>query len=246
VDHKRRISIADAIASKLLKRYKNEILYIGISGSTGSGEDLRYSDLDLVVISKSLEKEEYYWLIDGISIGIEFFPLWRVKKIFNEINDEWPLRVGEILGSKPVYDKNNTIGKLGEEIHSIPDSTFNRAVAGPLFMARGGINKVKNSFEIKNLPKMKEASSRLILATNRLIALTNRSYFNREGIAELKKVSEFAKLPDNYVILCDKILSSNNIEELYQFCLELYGSCEKFAEKNNVRLRHWSADKIEV
>jgi predicted nucleotidyltransferase len=240
------MQIAHTIAKRMLKKYSGEILYIGVSGSTGSGEDLEHSDLDLVIISKKKLNEQYYRLDNGISVGWEFFPLNELRKTLKEVNDDWPFNVGEVLCSKAIYDKFDTIQKLNKEIDKISDNTFTKAAIAPLYVLTEDINKIKDSFEAHSFEKIKESSYKFVLSTNLFVALINRSYLGRRGTATINMVRELKNLPRNYTNLCERILHSKDINEIYETSLKLYDTCAELGKQRGIVLGEWRLGDIRV
>jgi len=65
------MTLAQAIKEALLKKW-NDVEAIGLFGSVARGEDIQWSDLDMICIVKSLTgKEDLYFMYKEVPVWVE-------------------------------------------------------------------------------------------------------------------------------------------------------------------------------
>jgi len=121
MNHEERMELANQAAKKLLEKYKSEIIYIGLYGSTARNEDEQHSDVDMIVITKNKSGLQYYPLKD-IFLYFGFKMLNETDNIIKNIKGSWPVEAGQIMSSIPLFDRDGLIDKYRKYIETLSES----------------------------------------------------------------------------------------------------------------------------
>lgn len=241
MNHEERIELANQAAKKLLEKYKGEIIYIGLYGSTARNEDKPHSDVELIVVTKNKSGLQYYPLKD-VLLFLEFKTFKEATDIICNIKESWPTEAGQIFSSTPIYDKHKLLKKINKNNGTLKYSDFMKAAEKVLIWNVEYVGKFKNAYESDSFEKMREAVlSDFSLMLNWFVALVNRRYVTRNGFGMLKDIETFEKLPKDYIKLSLNFWRNNDLEEIYKAALQLWKNCLEFAEKENIRIKTYNS-----
>jgi hypothetical protein len=109
-----RWSVAEQIASAVLRRYANQVHAIGVHGSLAHGDDDETSDVDLVVVSthRGGGPSPARRRIDGVIVVLGVVSVDDYLAMAATLTPSWPLTADQYLTTKPIYDPMNWHGRL--------------------------------------------------------------------------------------------------------------------------------------
>ena len=100
-----RLKFADGMVSQLKRRYGSDLLGVGIYGSTARGEDLPYSDIELLATLGADGISEYNEaILAGLKCGVKVVSKSKVVDEINEVDINWPTKVGKYLQVKVLHE----------------------------------------------------------------------------------------------------------------------------------------------
>lgn len=232
-----RLKIAKRIARKVLKKYGNKVLAIGVYGSVARGEDRRYSDLDMIVIVKKKREGIYdrFFIYKGLPVLVEFETIEEVKKRIRNMWFKWPLEVNAFLSILPLFDPQHVFTKFKREYERLSEKDFREGAMNALEHVYEYFLTVKNAYVYKEREKLLLQARVFARSVACFLALINHTYF-KSG----KKVFEqkFKKYPKNYYKLI-KIAAgfiSLNEKKVYEVCKKLFKETMKFAGEMGLKI----------
>lgn len=195
MEHKERIEIAHKLGNLLIKKYGKNIIAIGVFGSTARAEDRKFSDLELLCVTKK-PVENKAGLYKDIHLLIMFNTNKEYKKIATTIDVDWPRKASTFLNVLSIYDPTNFFQKVKNQISKVKYSKYVEAAAYCLSLCNQYFLKIKNAIQSKDKIELKEASIKFSLNAALFYALINKSYYkNSTRILDFEK---FKNIPKNY------------------------------------------------
>ena len=195
MEHKQRVKIAKILGKFLVRKYKKNIIAIGIYGSTARNEDKKYSDLELICISKKPFK--------NIASGYKdihvllFFNTPEQYRNSTFPDDKWPIRASTYFDIIPVYDPTKFFEKIKISLKTINYSVYIDSAKKCLSMCHQHFLKMKNSIYMKDRIGFEEDSYNFYFCSAMFYALINRKYYkNKKHIID--DIENFEIVPKNY------------------------------------------------
>lgn len=236
------MAVAKAVAQEIRKKYK-DVIFIGAYGSLARREDKKYSDIELMTITKSKRINLTPFTFRGLPVDFYTETKQNAIKSIKDIDMLWPSRAGKYLIVKPLYGRENIINEFRNAVRSIKDAEFKKHASILLVTMREDVGKIKNAAESNNLAKCVEAATWLAYSTTLFVAFMNRKYYRRHGINSIEEAKTFKKLPEDYIALVKRLHTSKNMQELVKTAELLYDNCIAFAKKNDIKERHFQTVK---
>ncbi|MDD4900955.1 MAG: kanamycin nucleotidyltransferase C-terminal domain-containing protein [Patescibacteria group bacterium] len=129
ITNKERLIFSEKILEKLKVEYKDKLLAVGIYGSVTRGEDMDYSDIEmLAVIKGAMIDQSYEGMYKGLKWEVDVVSEDRaIEEIYN-VNIDWPLYLGIYLDVKPVYDSAQIFSKFKREFVKLVKQDFKKYI----------------------------------------------------------------------------------------------------------------------
>ena len=244
MEHMRRVEIAGAIANVLRREQRENLLYVGIQGSTSRNEDRLNSDLDVISVFRDKHKlpVKDFWVshqMEGISLGIGLLSLQDIDVALSTPNGKWPYFAYKVIKNTPVYFALDIRGVYAAKIALMPQHLFIEGATIEYLEASSGLGKIKSNAETNDLAMVRSAA--LMTFCRRLdnvVALINRDFLEGDyGYRNLQTITRFNKSPDQYVELSERLWLSNNINEIVAVAEELWKRVVAFAKENGLDVK---------
>ncbi len=234
MDHKERVNIAKELCRKIMAGHK--VYYVGIYGSTARGEDTRFSDLEMVIVTK----DKHWWgvfRINGLSVWLHLEPLSKVYEQIPRVDPEGDSNTNNYLNSMTLYDRIGLKKEIRKRLRKVEYAAFKDAALVPLGEVNDHVSKMRNAIEVH---KRKDALvlERFILLSqaDRVVALINRKHFTRGGKGHLKDISRFKYVPNGYLRLSNSIWTARDGRKALSAAIKLSDSLTAFAKAHGIEI----------
>jgi len=229
------MQLAGQMANRIRQQYGNQILAIAVYGSVARNEDKKFSDTELVVITKNKTGPRTI-VYRGATAFVEYKTKKAVLDSLRKIGMFWPIETSQVLVAIPLYDPHGLFDEFKRVVKSAKsrNKQFRTAEGEVLTWTSEDIDKVRNAYQSKDLGGMRYGLGETIFMINALIALFNKTHM-RHGPAFLEDAKRFRILPKNYYPLMRKLWYSTDIEELYSSTIKLWRNTLKMAARYRVK-----------
>jgi kanamycin nucleotidyltransferase len=235
-----RVKIAKAISEAILKKYRDEILLVGVYGSVATREDTDYSDIDIYVVTKNLTLQKYF-AYKGVPITIHFKTKKEVSEAIKNVTSTWPAEVHQFFAPKILYGSGRLPSEWKQIVNKISKEDFHKAASTALIEIYENVGKVRNTCKQKNLGRCTEAVWNVVWHADMFVALVNKTYYREPGFRGLEEAMKFQKMPANYGKLMKTLWESKDFNELNKASTELWEKCLKLARKEGIRFENYTS-----
>ena len=233
-----RIEIAQRLKKKILQRYKNHVLGIAIYGSVAKGEDRRYSDLEMYVITKrKLGVREHRYVYRGTPVEISYIPEKEMLQRARQINPDWALVTDFYRSYLILYERDAWFTKLQRAVLSQNPEDFKAAIRKSLVWLNELMGKIKNAYFHNDYFLFLWLTSFLGWESIMFLGLINQRYYKSERYL-FETVFTFPLLPKNYRSLLEIVfhISTTERKKIYRACQRLFNEIERLVRKQGITL----------
>lgn len=236
MEHKERYALGMKILNELVKIRGADLVYGGIYGSTASGKDKKYSDLELVFITKKEMKDQFF-LYEGIPILLQFSTKKELLKMMEDVRFNFVFELGHIMTSKRVYGDRKVVDEIKQEYKKTIKNQWKHGAKNSLVHAYEFLCKIRNAQlygKNREVIYVKDAAVHLSFCLNAFIAFVNKKYYLSGEEKSLNEAKDFKNLPKSYLSLSKKMLLSNEIKDIYKTAEKLWENSIALAKSKDV------------
>ncbi|WP_204419040.1 kanamycin nucleotidyltransferase C-terminal domain-containing protein [Bacillus tianshenii] len=213
------------VTDRLMDRYGEDIIAVGVYGSTAYQKEGRHSDIEMHVVTK-----------DGVSIPVQEFIYGKFKlelscreksKLFERaarVDDSWSIWAGSFVNVLAIHDPEG----IFEQLKSVPFQAKKESVREMMrtFMIwepYETMGKIRNNHENGNFRYIQMGARDLAWQTAKLIGLANRAYYTTRA-RTFEESLDLESKPSGYRELVE-FLETGDIrdkETLYLLCENLW------------------------
>ncbi|PLR79244.1 KNTase domain-containing protein [Bacillus sp. V3-13] len=220
-----KIEMISSIKERLLSKYGEDILAIGVYGSIGQEKDGPYSDIEMHVITEDgIDIKGHEFIYGDFKIEIDTIQKNEMFKKAQQVGDSWPIKAGSFIHILTVYDPHH----LFEEIKQLPFQVSSSAIKETMreFMIwepYETIGKIRNNYQSKNFNYLPLAALDLAWQTAKLIGLANRQYYSTRA-RTFEESMKLKSKPSGYNELAQAIMAGrlDDKQHVYQLCENLW------------------------
>lgn len=222
------------IKRKLLEKYGEKILAIGVYGSIGQEKDGPFSDIEMhVVLEDGISLKRYEFIYEKFKIEIGMEQKSDIFKEAAEVDDSWAIKAGAFVHIIPIYDPTNLFLELKKMPFQASDTVFREIMREfMIWEPYETVGKIRNNYKISNLDYLTLGAKDLAWQTAKLIGLANKQFFTTRA-RTFEESLQMESKPIGYEELVHKIMVGNldDKHQIYQLCENLWtGLNEWFTE----------------
>lgn len=234
--HRERIELANKITKQIVRKYGNQILLVGIYGSTARNEDKPRSDLEMIVITRNKSIPHQSFIYNDTAIYIWMETRKNATKAVKKLTVTWPVEVGKFLNPMVLYGSRNIVSEFNHVASTIPRESFLKIVRFTLRDSFEQLGRIENAVTYRNKGALTEASTWFGYSISLLVAVINRRYYLRHGFKSLSEAKKFKKLPKDYFPLMNVFWKSKDFRKVIESARKLWENCLDLARKDGVDL----------
>ncbi|MFU1794866.1 kanamycin nucleotidyltransferase C-terminal domain-containing protein [Paenibacillus azoreducens] len=220
-----KLQIVKVIKDKLLNLHGDDIVGIGIYGSTALGKEGPFSDIEMHVVSRDgVQIKGQEFIYDKFKIEISTMQENEILSQAMEIDDSWAIKAGVFINILPIYDP----GHFFERLSKLPFQVSEDAVRSVMreFMIwepYETIGKIRNNYIAGNLNYLPLGAKDLSWQTAKLIGLANRQFYCTRATTYEESLKMKSK-PFGYEELAICVMEGklSDKEHIYQLCENLW------------------------
>ncbi|WP_339322060.1 kanamycin nucleotidyltransferase C-terminal domain-containing protein [Paenibacillus sp. FSL W8-0194] len=235
-----KLQMVDEIKNRLLELHGDDILAIGIYGSTALGKEGPFSDIELHVVSADgVQIQGHEFIYDRFKIEISPKQKSEMIRQAAEVDDSWPIKAGVYINVLPVYDP----GRFFEELSRIPMQVPQEAIRSVMreFMIwepYETMGKIRNNFTSGNWGYLPMGAKDLTWQTAKLIGLANRQFYSTRA-KTFEESLNMASKPAGYAELVTRVMEGKLMdkEHVYRLCENLWTGLNAWYEELGIEYR---------
>lgn len=250
MNHEERVSLASKLSELLLEKYGNEILLGGIYGSTAKGTDTEYSDLEMFFVVKNESRaRSFSFAYKSMPTNVCVQKLADVEKDINEIDLDWPLKMGRLFNLKITCGDATIVKKFKRLLKKIPKEKFNEFIAKETPLCYEGLGRLKAVKIRGNTYEIGLFVAEVLMEFMLLTAIFNRKFINHDYLGGLPESFEFKHLPRDYEEITRKLIEWNtlSIDEIIRLADNFVQNFVSFMAENGVKVKeHTPLEKLDI
>jgi len=234
-------SIGRELSRHLREKFAANLLAVGLRGSVARGTAERFSDVDLIVILRTLEEvSRNYEIVNNTYCSLNF-ETW--KSAISKLRDphpELPETIGGFTKILSVYDPRRILPRLEQEARRVPGKVFQESAELALIHSFEDFCRAKNAFLKNDDIVLKDSIHNVTHSAANVVAALNKSGFasDREIFKAYKK---FRRLPRNFATIqtlrYGHLSRPRLLKTLMQFYVGLVDFCNQRGVDFPVELR---------
>lgn len=205
-----RLMVVDSIVARLLEAHRDQVVAIGLYGSTSRGADRTYSDIEMFcVIDRPGEDRRYEWIHGDGKAEVELFGEDVIRSKAAIVDEGWPVTHAEFAYPHRLRGDERFFTELRELVFAHPDETFaevERAIIVDELYE--GIGKVRNAVATSDFLKLASHTCRIALMSAMLLGLARRKIYTAAGL-DLAESMQLAGRPEGHDELCRMVMSGD-------------------------------------
>jgi len=228
-------SIGRKVSRQLKEEFGEDLLAVGLRGSVASRTAERFSDVDLLIVVRSLGRiPSTYRIVDDTYWSLNF-ETWKsaISKL-REPNPELPEILGGFAKILDVYDPSTLLPRLEEEARRVPSTVFRKSAELALMHSFEDFCRAKNAFLKKDDIVLRDNILNATTSAANVVAALNAKGFasDREIFKAYKK---FRKLPRNFSKIQALRYGHLSRPRLLKTFMQFYVNLVDFCKQGGVR-----------
>ena len=249
MDHVERISLAKNVSDKFFENHGKDVILSGIYGSTARGEDVEWSDLDILFIVNNDNKiEEKSFLYKGTVVGLRILKMEDLETVLTTPTVDWPFWMGTLQILKIIRGDREMVKGLIKKGLSVPSENFRalleKILPSLVFESYGRILscKARSDASILNVSIIE-----MILEMNKALCLLNRRWITHDYHSGIVDTLEFSKLPKRYKEIAPELWNCNDLDEAIVLSEKLVYDYKELLSIEGIQLKdHESLDNVVI
>jgi hypothetical protein len=249
LNHRERKKLAGEICTRMVSAHPKDIIIGALYGSTSSGLDTEWSDLEMLFIVKDDSKlEKVEMLYKGTAVGLYVLKKRELESHLKGPTLQWPFWMGVLSVLKVLHgDRKNVEGWLRSG-RSVPERRFRalleKELPGLVIESHGRIHSCQLR---KNKEDIGCAVIEVLLEMNLALCLLNMRWVTHDYYRGFVDAFSFPKLPERYKELVPALWSSRDIDEIVPLADELVGSYFRLLEREGIEVKdHQAPNEMEM
>ncbi|MGE8204528.1 kanamycin nucleotidyltransferase C-terminal domain-containing protein [Heyndrickxia sp. NPDC080065] len=224
----------EEIKDRLLAKYGEKILAIGVYGSIGQENEGPYSDIEMhVIVEDGLELNGYEFIYDKFKIEIGIEQKSELFKEAAEVDDSWAIKAGAFVHIIPFYDPTNLFLELKKQPFQASDSVFREIMREfMIWEPYETVGKIRNNYRNNNFDYITLGAKDLAWQTAKLIGLANKQFFTTRA-RTFEESLRMESRPKGYEELVHQMMAGTltDKQHIYQLCENLWTGLNEWFEE---------------
>jgi hypothetical protein len=228
---KRNDEIVKWAVNKIETEYKNDVSLFLVYGSYENGTANQMSDVDFYYIPKTERASELCksFIVEGI--GYDLFPMtWERVAGLAELEES----ITPCLANVKILFCNQEEDRIRFEglQHRLKSNLNNK-----LFMLEKALDRLDTvMYEYRtmlfeeDICLLRTIAGKIIMLLSEAVAYANQTYFSRGLKKQLEDLKNMESVPQDYVLLYEKIIKAKSDQEMKQVCYQIIKNTKIFID----------------
>jgi kanamycin nucleotidyltransferase len=232
------MALAQRVMQRAFALYGQDVLAVGVYGSTARGDDGPYSDLEMMVIVREGDGHTHEWTTGPWKAEVNIRTLADALESAAYMDDDWPLAQGEFVHVLPLYDSAGVFPRLRQRVFDHSDDAFGAlmygVIVGDILELVGKWRNMQVRGAFTGLPalvvKLAQHTAWLIGIANHRLYSTSANMF--------AEALEMANRPAGFDALCKRVMEGDlrAPEQLIELSETLWHGIAAWAEEQRIEL----------
>ncbi|GIN85884.1 aminoglycoside O-nucleotidyltransferase ANT(4')-Ia [Heyndrickxia sporothermodurans] len=232
--------IIEEIKEKLLAKFGDKIVAIGVYGSIGQKKEGPYSDIEMhVAVEDGQNFNRYEFIYDKFKIEIGMDQKSDLIKEAAEVDESWAVKAGAFVHIIPLYDPTNLFLELKKLPFQAPDHVFIDVMREfMIWESYETVGKIRNNYRSSNLDYLSLGATDLIWQTAKLIGLANKQFFTTRA-RTFEESLQMELKPNGYKELVHQVMvgTLSDKKQLYQLCENLWTGLNEWFDELGIHYK---------
>jgi kanamycin nucleotidyltransferase len=239
ISRAQRWALVEEIAGRVMEVHGDDVLAIGLYGSTARGTDGPYSDIEMLCVLRSLGQDyDHEWTVGPWKAEVNFHSQDLELEEAAKVDADWALTHGQYRDARPLHDPEGFFDQLRILVRDVTDaqldSAIHEVVVGEIYELVG---KLRNAMQAGALDGVTGIAVEMVRQSALALGLACRHQY-RTG-AEL--LADSLRLPGRmagYDRLCGMVMSGQLSEraEVAAACESLWEGVAEWAAQRGITL----------
>ena len=203
VSHDLRVEVGSKICTKVLERFRNDVLAVLIIGSTAKSLDQPFSDLEMdIIVKDTLEVPTKFYIYNGLLVQIDYKQESSFLSEVGKITQEWPLWADECRNRIVLFERDGWTRKLAKAVEQNDKADFSEGIRFSALGMTESLAAVRNADIKDDMIDLRTRAFYMAWDTAKLVYMLNRknvlttSWFWKQLFECPEQPTEFRKLID--------------------------------------------------
>lgn len=207
IRHAERFHLAEQVAHRILARYGEQVLAIGVYGSLARGSDQLYSDIEMKCVLNTCEESySHEWIENGCKVEVNFESEDVILTEAATVEEDWAITHGAYFDLKPLYGSHDFLIKLQNALRSPAQEAFVAAIreiiVGNIYE---DIGKLRNACLVGNTGYLPLLACAIAEQGALAMGLAHQKCYSTRALL-FQESLELEPQPDGYESLCQLVM----------------------------------------
>ena len=221
------------------KRIRSALLYWHL-WVCSRNEDRKFSDLELVVVSKNKSRFKAVF-IDGLQVWLDVWTLSDLRKRLTNPDEEWPFIFGNLVGSRSLYDKIGMKDQCKRIVKEANQAKFIKAAEISWNLAYERFGKIRNLGKKDGGLDLTYQVGSLLRDLDVYVALLNRTPVINRKFNDAQLRVKGLSLPENYSDLYRSLNGASGNRKIISLCQRLLNVCMAFGVRHGIEFNRYQS-----
>ena len=227
MDHKERMQLAQGLCDRVVEKYQDGIILGGLYGSTARGLDTRWSDLEMLFITRDgCTAQGQQFIYRGIAAGFMVMERGKLEELLSNPSLEgfcgWPFYMGVLSVMKVLYGDQSQVETWLKMGSTVPEAKFREALVRHLpGLVTESYGRILSCKERGNEDDLYCAVLEVLFEMRDALCLLNRSWVTHDYMQAQIDSFRFPILPRRYEELVPMLWRARGFDEVMPLAGEL-------------------------
>lgn len=241
LSHQERKQLAQDLCGRMLEEYPGQIILGGVYGSTATGTDTPWSDLEMwFIVEEDCAAINQHIIFRDTAVGYWIYQWREIEKIVSNPSLKWPFHMGILETLEVLYGDKAIIHRLLEVGKSLPFEKFRMALQSILpdlvIESYGRIRSCQlrdNKLDVSVM--VFEVLREMLVA----LCLLNRSWVRHDYYQGLVDSFAFPKLLEGYSEIVPHLYNANDFDTIVPLANKLVANFYRLLDENDLKVNNF-------
>lgn len=238
MEHGDRIKVVRGVHIRIHNKYKESILFGGIYGSTATGRDTEYSDIEMMyVLKEGFSSFTKAFLYRGLPIEVNLIRVDDIREWIERPSLHTPIYMGNLHNMQLLIGENKQLQGWLDAYAALSHEAIQQ-----FFLEHGALIGYESLNKIRSLIRRANRNERelyvfeVVQELSLALALLNRKPVTRGYYLGVKESFNYEQIPPQYKELTERFMQAERIHETIEWGSKLLESYEQFLRRQGIHI----------